>query len=101
MILSTRPDPSSNQPPDAIFQTPAWLMTEANFPLAKLKALEPYITARSQVYRFQSIGYFQGGGPVARIEAIIDGNNGKPRIIYERDLSSLGPGFDLSQLGGQ
>ncbi len=101
-ILNTRPDPSSNEPPDQIFQTPAWLMTEANLPLAKLKALEPYITARSQVYRFQSIGYFQGGaGPVARIDAIIDVNNGMPRIIYERDLSSLGAGFDLSQLSGQ
>jgi len=29
---------SSNEPPDAIFQTPAWLMTEANLPVAKLKA---------------------------------------------------------------
>ena len=94
-ILNTRPDPSSNEPPDPIFQTPAWLMTEANLPLAKVKALEPYITARSQVYRFQSVGYFQGGdGPVARIEAIVDANNGKPRIIYERDLSLLGAGFD-------
>ena len=101
-ILNTRPDPSSNQPPDAIFQTPAWLMTEANLPLAKVKALEPYITARGQVYRFQSIGYFQGGaGPVARIEAIIDANNGKPRIIYERDLTSLGAGFDANQLSGR
>ncbi len=101
-ILSTRPDPSLNQPADPIFQTPAWLLTEANLPLAKLKALEPYITARSQVYHFQSIGYFQGGaGPVARIEAIIDVNNGKPRIIYERDLASLGAGFDVSQLSGQ
>ncbi len=101
-ILGTRPDPSSNQPPDAIFQTPAWLMTEANLPLAKLKALAPYITTRGQVYRFKSIGYFQGGvGPTARIEAIIDVNNGKPRIIYERDLTPLGRGFEMNQLGGQ
>ena len=101
-ILNTRPDPTSNDPPDQIFQTPAWLLTEANLPLAKLKALEPYITARSQVYRFQSIGYFQGvGGPVARIEAVIDVNNGKPRIIYERDLTALGAGFDVKQLSGQ
>ncbi|HVS34884.1 MAG TPA: hypothetical protein VMS17_04840, partial [Gemmataceae bacterium] len=103
MIMNTRPDPSAGEPPDASFQTPAWLMTEANFPVSKLKALEPYITTRSQVYRFQSIGYFQGAsGPVARIEAVIDGNNGAPRIVYHRDLTPLGAGFDMNQLmGGQ
>ena len=101
MILQTRPDPSSDQSPDPSFQTPAWLVTQANFPVAKLKALEPYINdARSQVLPASSrFGYFQGtNGPVARIEAIVDGNNGNPRIIYERDLTSLGPGFDMNQL---
>ena len=103
-ILSTRPDPSSNQPPDQIFQTPAWLLTNASLPTAKVKAIAPYITARSQVYRFQSLGYFRGGagaGPVARIEAVVDANNGKPRVIYERDLGTLGPGFDVGQFTGQ
>ena len=101
-ILNARPDPSSNEPPDPIFQTPAWLMTEANLSVAKIKALEPYITARSQVYHFQSLGYFQDGrGPVARVEAIIDGNNGKPRIVYHRDLAPLGAGFDMNQIAGR
>jgi type II secretory pathway component PulK len=101
-ILSTRPDPSSNDAPDPIFQTPTWLLTEANLSLDKVKALAPYITARTQVYRFQSIGYFQGGsGPVARIEAVVDANNGRPRIVYHRDLAALGTGFDLSQMMGR
>jgi len=103
-ILSTRPDPTSDQTPDPIFQTPAWLLTNASLTPAKVKAIAPYITARSQVYRFQSIGYFQGGGPVgpvSRIEAVIDANNGRPRIIYERDLGTLGPGFDVTQFTGQ
>jgi hypothetical protein len=94
-ILDHRPDPSSTDAPDPIFQTPAWLITEANFSPQTLRSLERYITARSQVYRVQSLGYFDGGGPTARIEAVIDTNGGRPRIIYWRDLSELGKGFNL------
>ena len=98
-ILSTRPDPTANQAPDPIFQTPAWLLTEGNLSEATLKAIAPYITARSQVYRFQVLGYYQGGtGPVSRVEAVVDANHGRPRIVYRRDLTELGTGFDLSQI---
>jgi hypothetical protein len=44
----------------------------------------------------QSVGYFEGGGPSARIEAVIDTNAGRPRIIYWRDLTELGKGYELS-----
>ena len=81
--------------PDPIFQTPAWLITEANLPAATLQTLEQYITARSQVYRVQSLGHFDSGGPTARVEAVIDTNAGRPRIVYYRDLTGLGKGFDL------
>ncbi len=98
-ILSTRPDPTANQAPDPSFQTPAWLLTEGNLSQATLKAIAPYITARSQVYRFQVLGYYQGGtGPVSRVEAVVDANNGRPRIVYRRDLTELGTGFDMSQI---
>ncbi len=94
-IIEQRPSLNSQDAPDPIYQTPAWLITEANFTPANLKALEQYITARSLVYRIQSIGYFDGGGPTARIEAVIDGNNQRPRIISWRDLTELGKGFDF------
>jgi type II secretory pathway component PulK len=98
-ILSIRPDPTTaTAAPDPIFQTPAWLLTQGNMPIAKVKALDSYITARSQVYRFQSLGYFEGGGPMSRVEAVIDGNNGRPRIVYRRDLGELGSGFDVNAL---
>ena len=54
------------------------------------------MTARSQVYRVQAIGYFDAGGPSARLEAVIDTNGGRPRIVYWRDLTELGRGYDLS-----
>ena len=95
-ILSLRPSPSATEPPDPIFQTPAWLITEANLSPDTLRTLERYITTRTQVYRVQVVGYFDGGGPTARIEAVIDTNNGRPRIVHWRDLTELGKGFNLS-----
>jgi hypothetical protein len=94
-ILNHRPDPNATQAPDPIFQTPAWLLTEANISENTLQTVDRYITARTQVYRVQAVGYFDGGGPTARIEAVIDTNAGRPRILYWRDLTELGKGYDL------
>jgi type II secretory pathway component PulK len=95
-ILSRRPSISGTDTPDPIFQTPAWLLTQANLAPDKLRTLDKYITTRSQVYRLQSVGYFDGGGPTARLEAVIDINGGRPRIVHWRDLTELGKGFDVS-----
>ena len=92
-ILNTRPDPSTPEPPDTIFSSTAWLITEARLSASQLQTLEKYITAKSQVYRVQSVGYFDGGGPTARIEAVVDTNGGRPRIVYWRDLTQFGKGL--------
>jgi len=99
-ILGARPDPSSLSAPDPIFQTPAWLLTEAHLQPATLQTLDKFITARTQVYRVQVVGHYEKGGPAARVEAVIDTNRGRPRIVYFRDLTSLGRGFNLSAVGG-
>lgn len=96
-ILNTRPNAASTDAPDQTFQSLAWLMTEANLPAKTLQTLERYITARTSVYRVQSVGYFDGGGPTARVEAVIDTNSGQPRIVYWCDLTELGKGFDLQK----
>jgi len=94
-IISMRPQSSTIEAPDPIFLTPAWLIIEAGISPATLQKLDKYITTRSQVYRVQSIGYFDAGGPSARVEAVIDTNGGAPRILYWRDLTELGKGFDF------
>lgn len=94
-IIDRRPQLGSADPGDPVYQTPAWMLTEANISVDKMRALERYVTSSSQVYRVQSIGYFDEGGPVARIEAVIDTNNGRPRILMWRDLSDLGRGFNV------
>jgi DNA uptake protein ComE-like DNA-binding protein len=95
-IISARPDWTTlNTAPDPIFNTPAWLLTEAKLSPAALSAAERYITARSGIYSFQAIGYFDGGGAVTRLEAVIDTNYGRPRIVHIQDLSETGKGFPV------
>jgi type II secretory pathway component PulK len=96
-ILSMRPDPNSTSAPDPKFSSVAWLLTDAQVPVSTLKTLDRFVTARSQVYRVQVVGHFAKGGPASRIEAVIDTNAGRPRIVYWRDLTELGRGFDLSK----
>ncbi len=94
-ILSIRPRAvSQGQTFDESFQTPTWLLTSAQLSLQTLQTLDQYITTRSQVYRVQSVGYFDGGkGPTIRLEAVIDTNAGRPRILAWRPLSELGKGW--------
>jgi type II secretory pathway component PulK len=95
-ILNGRPSLDATDPPDPIYQTPAWLITEAGLSPQTLQSLEKYVTGRSQVYRMQAVGHFDGGGPTARIEVVIDLNAGRPRIVYYRDLTGLGKAFNLT-----
>ncbi|MFO0930339.1 MAG: type II secretion system protein GspK [Gemmataceae bacterium] len=95
-IVSRRPAASGTGSTDAVFRTPAWLMTELNLSKDTLKKVDKFITARTQVYRFQAVGYYDQGGPAARVEAVVDTNQGRPRVVYFRDLSELGRGFDLT-----
>jgi hypothetical protein len=75
------------------------MYTQAGMDIATLKKLEPVLTSRSQVYRFQVLGMFDDPGPPIRVEAVIDTNQGRPRLLYWRDLSELGRGFPI-QPGG-
>lgn len=95
-IMSSRPAIGSFDPNDPVYRTTAWMLLNANIPASKLRNLERYITSRTQVYRVQSLGYSDQGGAAARVEAIIDTNDGRPRIIMWRDLTELGRGYNLS-----
>lgn len=92
-ILSLRPKMSASDAPAEIFHSPAWLLTEAQLSLTTLRKLDKYLSTRSQVYRVQSVGYFDGKGPAARVEAVIDVNGGRPRIVMWRNLTELGKGW--------
>jgi len=71
----------------------AWLVTAANLSPTKFRGIERYISGKSSTFRVHSVGYFGQGGPVSRVEAVIDTAQGLPRILYFRELSELGRGF--------
>lgn len=82
-------------------QTPAWLLAEGLADVTMMRRLDPYITAKGDVYRVQVLGHSDRVGPVVRVEAVIDATSFPPRVIARRDLSKLGPGYDvLTLLGG-
>lgn len=79
-------------------QTAAWLLTEGLIDLEQLRSLGPYITTGGDLYRFQVIGHFAAGGPTTRMEAMVDGTEYPPRVLFVRDLTSLGRGFHPDML---
>src|SRR5262249_35049641 len=93
-IVTNRPNPQNGWQWDDSLTTPAWLMSKAQIPATVMSKLDKYITTTTQVYRFQVLAYADGGGPVVRIEAVVDTNKGNPRILYQRDITELGKGFD-------
>ncbi|MCA9000193.1 MAG: hypothetical protein KDA80_24560, partial [Planctomycetaceae bacterium] len=80
------------------FATSGWLLIEGLVDLPTMRALDGYITARGEVYRVQVLGHADRGGPVVRMEAVIDASEEIPRVRMMRNLSELGPGFQSSQL---
>ena len=77
--------------------TAGWLFVDGLVDIWKMRELDPYLTARGSVYRAQVFGFFDGGGPVTRIEAMVDATQIPPRVIFQRDLNDLGHGYARGQ----
>ncbi|MDB5384625.1 MAG: Type secretory pathway component PulK-like protein [Planctomycetaceae bacterium] len=75
----------------------SWLYTDGILDLATLAQLDPFITGKGDVFRMQVIGHFDSGGPVVRIEAILDATQNPPQPIFFRDLTDLGRGYTVPQ----
>jgi hypothetical protein len=84
---------------DTTRQFETWLLVEGFVTLDQMKQLQPFLNAGGDVFRAQIVGYFQGGGPSARAEVILDATTTVPRVRFWRDLSHLGRGFSLNTLG--
>lgn len=77
----------------ASHSTTGWLFLEGLVDIWTMRDLDPYLTTRGDVYRAQILGFFDGGGPVSRVEVIVDGTKNPPRVIFQRDLYDLGRGY--------
>ena len=78
--------------------TSAWLLLEDIVDLEQIGTLDPYITGGGDVYRTQIVGYYDAGGPLTRLEAVIDATQAPPQIVLVRDLTGLGWGYTSQQL---
>ena len=87
---------SSDQAADRL--TTAWLVLTGILTINQLEQLDPFLTARGDVFHLQSVGYFEGGGPMSRVEAVIDATQTPPQVIFMRDLTELGRGFSSTFL---
>jgi len=77
----------------------SWVVVEGLVPPELAKPLLPLITTKGSVYRLQSVGFFDAGGPSARIEAIIDSTSRPPRVLFWREMTHLGRGYAPDVLG--
>ena len=100
-IVAQRPTYIGGGAADPSYSTTAWLMTQGNMTASTMQGLDRYVSASSQVYRVQAVGYFAGGGPTARVEAVVDTNAGMPRLMYWRDLTELGKGYTPQTMNQQ
>lgn len=71
-----------------------WLLAEGYLRLEEMRAISPYVTGQGAVFRAQVVGGYEAGGPVRRLEVVLDTTKLPPRVLSRRDLSALGAGFD-------
>ena len=96
-IISLRTPEVELERPNRRHET--WLLIEAVVSLDEMRGLMPFITGGGDVYRTQTVGYFDGGGASARAEVIIDATSPLPAVVSWRDISHLGRGYALETLG--
>jgi DNA uptake protein ComE-like DNA-binding protein len=100
IIAAQRLDANGQPSPEVIqnHSTIGWLYFEGLVDLQTMIELEPYLTTRGDVYKAQVFGFHEGGGPITRLEVMIDATQNPPRVLFQRDLNDLGHGYSRSQL---
>lgn len=76
-----------------------WPLIKGVVDLDVMKSLERYVCTGGAVYRAQVVGYFDAGGPYARIEVLIDATQSPPAVLSWNDIGHLGQGYPLEMLG--
>ncbi len=96
-ILAYRSTDPGLERPEQLYET--WILADGYVTLDQMKQLMPLITSGGDVFRAQVVGYYEADGPFCRLEAIFDATQGVMRVASVRDLTPLGVGFSLDQLG--
>lgn len=96
IIAKRTPDPVQADP-NRINE--GWILSEGVVTLEEMKSLLPYICAGGDVYRAESVGFYESVGPTARVEAILDATASPPAVLFWRDVSHLGRAYPADVLG--
>ena len=96
-ILAYRSFEPAIDRPEQLYET--WLLTQGVVTLDQMKQLMPLVTAGGDIFRVQVVGYYEADGPYTRLEAVLDNTQATPQVATLRDLSPLGAGFTVEQLG--
>jgi len=96
-IISRRDIVADDEDPNRRHET--WILAEAIVELDEMRTLLPYVNVGGNVHRAQIVGYFERGGASSRAEVVLDGTQTVPRVLFWRDMSHLGRGYDLETLG--
>lgn len=73
----------------------AWLFQEEILTAEEFKVVAPFLTTRSQQFKFQVAGYGLPSGRHRVFEVVIDIADRQPQVVYLRDLSRYGLPFAL------
>ena len=96
-IIAKRDSEPTDEKPERRHET--WLMSEGLITLEQMKAIIPYVTSGGRIFRAQVVGFYEGIGPVARSEVIVDASGATARVLLWRDLTHLGRGYSWDTLG--
>ncbi len=98
-IIDFRPTDPINLD-DEQYRYETWLLADGLVTLDEMKALMPFITCGGNVFKGQVVGYLGSGIPAVRHEVMIDATVRPARVLFWRDMSQLGRGFDADVLSG-
>ncbi len=76
-----------------------WPLLQGVVEFETMKTLERYICTGGSVYRAQIVGYYDSGGPYARLEVLFDATQSPPAVLSWNDIGHLGQGYPIEMLG--
>ncbi len=76
-----------------------WPLLQGVVKLETMKTLERYVCTGGSVYRAQIVGYYDSGGPYARLEVLFDATQSPPAVLSWNDIGHLGQGYPIEMLG--
>jgi type II secretory pathway component PulK len=76
-----------------------WLTSTGAVSPESFAAAAPYLTTKAEQFTIESVGYANHTGVVCRLQVVVEMlGQSVPRIVYFRDISSLGSGYPVRQL---